>query len=80
MRTTGPLLDVSARLFKADTQSEELHGWQIMKDTKRTCGGSPATGRPCSLTRTGHAAACTDLPPKDALKSANCWPTGARRS
>lgn len=36
VRTTGPLLDVSLRLLKADAQREELHGWQIMKDTKHT--------------------------------------------
>ncbi len=36
MRTTGPLLDVSGRLLRADAQGEDLHGWQIMKDTKRT--------------------------------------------
>lgn len=36
IRTTGPLLDVSTRLLKADAQDEDLHGWQIMKDTKRT--------------------------------------------
>jgi PadR family transcriptional regulator, regulatory protein PadR len=35
-RTTGPLLDVSSRLLRADAQGEDLHGWQIMKDTKRT--------------------------------------------
>ena len=35
-RTTGPLLDVSSRLLRADVQGEDLHGWQIMKDTKRT--------------------------------------------
>lgn len=36
VRTTGPLLDVLARLLRADAQGEDLHGWQIMKDTKRT--------------------------------------------
>jgi PadR family transcriptional regulator PadR len=35
-RVTSPLLDVSARLLEADLQGEDLHGWQIMKDTKRT--------------------------------------------
>lgn len=36
MRTTGPLLDVSACLLTADARGEDLHGWQIMKDTKRS--------------------------------------------
>jgi DNA-binding PadR family transcriptional regulator len=36
VRTTQPLLDVVKRLLWADTHGEELHGWQIMKDTKRT--------------------------------------------
>jgi DNA-binding PadR family transcriptional regulator len=36
IRTTGPLLDVCGRLLKADAQGEDLHGWRIMKDTKRT--------------------------------------------
>ena len=35
-RTTQPLLDVSARLLRADAKGEDLHGWQIMKDTKRS--------------------------------------------
>lgn len=35
-RVTGPLLDVSARLLEADLHDHDLHGWQIMKDTKRT--------------------------------------------
>jgi PadR family transcriptional regulator, regulatory protein PadR len=35
VRTTGPLLDVLGRLLRADVQGEDLHGWQIMKDTKR---------------------------------------------
>lgn len=35
-RVTSPLLDVSERLLKADLQGQDLHGWQIMKDTKRT--------------------------------------------
>src|SRR5690242_1901047 len=36
-RTTGPLLDVCTRLMRADAQGEDdLHGWQIMKETKRT--------------------------------------------
>jgi DNA-binding PadR family transcriptional regulator len=30
------LLDVAGCLLKADTQGEDLHGWQIMKDTKHT--------------------------------------------
>jgi PadR family transcriptional regulator PadR len=33
---TGPLLDVLARLRAADARGEDLHGWQIMKDTKRS--------------------------------------------
>jgi DNA-binding PadR family transcriptional regulator len=33
---TGPLLDVLARLRTADARGEDLHGWQIMKDTKRS--------------------------------------------
>src|ERR1022692_4111478 len=36
MRTTGPLLDVSGCLLEADAQGNDVHGWQIMKDTKRT--------------------------------------------
>ena len=35
-RTTRPLLDIMARLLRADAHGEDLHGWQIMKDTKRT--------------------------------------------
>lgn len=33
---TGPLLDVAECLLKADAQGEDLYGWQIMKDTKRS--------------------------------------------
>lgn len=33
---TGPLLDVLAMLRAADARGEDLHGWQIMKDTKRS--------------------------------------------
>ena len=35
-RTTGPLLDVTACLLKADIRGEELHGWLIIRETKRT--------------------------------------------
>lgn len=35
-RTTGPLLDVSACLLRAHAQGEKLHGWAIMKATKRS--------------------------------------------
>jgi DNA-binding PadR family transcriptional regulator len=34
-RVTSPLLDVLERLLKADLQGQDLHGWQIVKDTKR---------------------------------------------
>jgi PadR family transcriptional regulator PadR len=34
-RTTRPLLDVSECLLRADRRGEALHGWLIMKDTKR---------------------------------------------
>jgi PadR family transcriptional regulator, regulatory protein PadR len=35
-RTTRPLLDVAACLLKADIKGEELHGWKIISETKRT--------------------------------------------
>ena len=35
-RTTGPLLDVAACLLRAHAQGENLHGWAIMKTTKRS--------------------------------------------
>lgn len=35
-RATGPLLDVSTCLLRAYTHGEELHGWAIMKETKRS--------------------------------------------
>lgn len=35
-RATGPLLDVSTCLLRAYAQDEELHGWAIMKETKRS--------------------------------------------
>jgi PadR family transcriptional regulator, regulatory protein PadR len=35
-RTTRPLLDVTTCLLKADIRGEQLHGWQIVKETKRT--------------------------------------------
>jgi PadR family transcriptional regulator, regulatory protein PadR len=35
-RTTGPLLDVSACLLRAHARSEKLHGWAIMRATKRS--------------------------------------------
>ena len=35
-RTTGPLLDVAASLLRAHAQGENLHGWAIMKTTKRS--------------------------------------------
>jgi len=35
-RVTRPLLDVVERLLDADARGQDLYGWQIMKDTKRT--------------------------------------------
>lgn len=36
MRVTGPLLDVLEALLDAVDQGQELHGWAIMKWTKRS--------------------------------------------
>lgn len=33
---TGPLLDIAEQLLRADARGEDLYGWQLMKDTKRT--------------------------------------------
>jgi DNA-binding PadR family transcriptional regulator len=33
---TGPLLDIAEQLVQADTRGEDLYGWQLMKDTKRS--------------------------------------------
>lgn len=35
-RVTGPFLDVVERLWQAMPAGEELHGWLIMRDTKRS--------------------------------------------
>lgn len=35
-RITGPLLDVSACLLRARNQGETVHGWALMKATKRS--------------------------------------------
>jgi DNA-binding PadR family transcriptional regulator len=35
-RSTGPLLDVLELLFHAATEDEPVHGWAIMKATKRS--------------------------------------------
>lgn len=35
-RVTRPLLDVAEQLVQADAHGEDLHGWQIMKNTERT--------------------------------------------
>lgn len=34
-RVTGSLLDVSACLLKAQARGEAVHGWAIMKETRR---------------------------------------------
>jgi DNA-binding PadR family transcriptional regulator len=35
-RVTGPLLDIAEQLVQADVRGEDLYGWQLMKDTKRS--------------------------------------------